>query len=52
VQLGGALEKLAVEGLPATVPAIKVAGGNIKTVADSVKKQLRSKALSNVTYTN
>lgn len=49
--LGAALEKMAVEGLPAAVPGIKIAGGSVKNTAKRVRNVLMSKAKSQVTYT-
>ncbi len=51
VNMGDALEKMAVEGLPSAVPAIKISGGNMRDIAKRVKAQLNNKALSTVTYT-
>lgn len=49
--LGSALEQISVESLAKAVPMIQMSAGDLKNIAVSVKGQLRSKALSDVTYT-
>lgn len=51
IELGDALQKIGVETLPSAAPLISVSGGNIRDVAKSVKSQLATNALSEVTYT-